>query len=178
MTETSCPTFHCVQWRSSAIFMSCNFKPVPQVAAAIAARLSFNDYIQLKSYSTKITSITMSFSSVGGGSKRKPKWLCFGKIFLPCCLHCCIVVRTQYPEFAYLWPRVGIFKFQPKISPRLPSLVSFCCNLRSNHPSPKKVLQQHNIWLCKTLIIFHCDPTKKMYHFACEKQTQKIGTFT
>ena len=26
-------------------------------------------------------------------------------------------LRTQYPEFAYLWPRVGIFKFQPKIFP-------------------------------------------------------------
>ena len=27
------------------------------------------------------------------------------------------LLRTQYPEFAYLWPRVGIFKFQPKFSP-------------------------------------------------------------
>ena len=39
--------------------------------------------------------------------------------------HCCTAVmqlfvsllRTQYPEFAYLWPRVGIFKFSAKIFP-------------------------------------------------------------
>ena len=27
------------------------------------------------------------------------------------------LLRTQYPEFAYLWPRVGIFKFSAKIFP-------------------------------------------------------------